>query len=74
MELRGMQKEKKRQRKTQEKYNKGKNEGDETKTRRDDDATMGERLTAFLALQTQSDFLGNLGLLVEDGLGLMMEY
>jgi hypothetical protein len=34
----------------------------------------GGQLTAFLALQTQSDFLGNLGLLVEDGLGLMMEY
>ena len=34
----------------------------------------GGSLTAFLALQTQSDFLGNLGLLVEDGLGLMMEY
>jgi hypothetical protein len=34
---------------------------------------MGE-LTAFLALQTQSDFLGNLGLLVEDGLGLIAEH
>lgn len=31
----------------------------------------GGSLTAFLALQTQSDFLGNLGLLVEDGLGLI---
>ena len=31
----------------------------------------GGSLTAFLALQTQSDFLGDLGLLVEDGLGLI---
>jgi hypothetical protein len=30
-------------------------------------------LTTFLALQTQGDFLGNLGLLVEDGLGLNAE-
>ena len=31
---------------------------------------QGGRRTALLALQTQGDFLGDLGLLVEDGLGL----
>jgi hypothetical protein len=41
----------------------------ENKTRKTE-----QKLTAFLALQTQSDFLGNLGLLVEDGLGLIAEY
>ena len=34
---------------------------------------QGGRRTALLALQTQGDFLGDLGLLVENGLGLRTE-